>query len=316
MAGEPDADSLEFPVGLVQLGEWQPGYARLHKARQELIDFLRQDSYHLKIKAVKKQALDHRLLYDRQYQQRLIRSEELTIEEKQFNRMRDLYESGAISSSEFESAKSRFLKASYELESARTILAQSQIQIDLLQNQAIDLQEEYEEVRAQKVNAVAEALEMVAGMVQDWKLNYAFFSPVSGTVSLTRFWSENQFVKAGDRIMTILTGEPGPLTGRLLLPLRGAGKVQVGQKVLVRIDRYPYMEYGMLTGRVESVSEVADQEHYSVEVVFPDGLLTTYRKMLELSQGMTGSAEIITGELSLLVRIINPVRNLVYRNRA
>jgi HlyD family secretion protein len=74
------------------------------------------------------------------------------------------------------------------------------------------------------------------------------------------------------------------------------------------------MEYGSLQGKVETISMVSDQEFYSVEISFPDGLVTTYHKDLEFSQGMTGQAEIITDELSLLVRIVNPLRSILRRN--
>jgi HlyD family secretion protein len=315
IAGDWNLDSLGFEMRALQLGEWQSGFARFQKARQDLVDFLEQDSYQLKIKSSRRQLSSYQVLIDRQSKQQAIRHDELAIEESQYNRIRNLYENEVVSTSDHESAKAKYLQARYALESANTALAQSQIEIDQIKNQVIDLENEYEELKAQKINLLSESLETMIGMVQEWKLNYALISPVNGMISLTRFWFENQTVKPGDRIVTILTGDPSPIIGRVQLPIRGAGKVEAGQKVLVRIDRYPYMEYGMLMGKVSAVSKIADEEFYSVEVDFPDGLNTTYGKPLDLSQGMTGSAEIITAEMSLLVRIINPIKNLIYRNR-
>ncbi len=306
---------LDFPKGEYQLGEWQAAFARFQKAHQDLMDFLAQGVYQARVKALKKQLADYRLLYERQNRQRLIRSEEMALEEKQYQRVQGLFETGAIAAAEMESAKTRYLKSSYDMETARTVLAQTQIQIDQIDHQIIDNEKEYHEVKAQKINGLNETIELVAGIVADWKLNYTFISPVEGVISLTRFWSTNQFIKAGERVMTVITGNPGPVLGKVLLPLRGAGKVNPGQKVLVRLDKYPYMEFGMVVGRVEGISQVADQDFYSVEISFSDGLVTSYKKTLELSQGMTGQAEIITQEMSFLVRVINPLKNLIYRNR-
>jgi len=49
-----------------------------------------------------------------------------------------------------------------------------------------------------------------------------------------------------------------------------------------------------------------NQKSYILEVVFPDSLVTNYGKTLEFSQEMTGSAEIITEDLRLLDKFLNP----------
>lgn len=303
-----------FPQKDYQFGEWQSSLAAFSKARKDLTDFNTQGSNQARIESLKRQLKDYRLLYDRQYRQRQIKSEEMDIQEKQYQRLVALRDSNAISLKEFESGASVYLKAKYDLESSRSTLSQTQIQIDQLEHEIIGLDKDYLEVRDQKINLLTQSFDQLAGTISNWKLNYAFIAPIDGTVTFTRVWSQNQYVKQGDRVLTIISGEPGPVIGKVLLPLRGAGKVKAGQKVIVRIDKYPYMEYGSLQGRVESISMVSDQEFYSVEISFPNGLITTYKKELVFNQGMSGQAEIITEQLSLLVRIVNPLRSILKRN--
>jgi len=225
-----------------------------------------------------------------------------------------LRDSNAISLKEFEVGASQYLSAKYDLESVRSTLSQTQINIDQLDHEIIEIEKDYLMVRDQKINLLLQTYDQLAGTVSDWKLNYTFIAPIDGTVIFTRVWSQNQYVKQGDRVLTIISGESGPVIGKLLLPLRGAGKVKPGQKVIVRIDKYPYMEYGSLQGKVESISLVSDQEFYSVEVSFPEGMKTIYDKELVFNQGMTGVAEIITEEISLLLRIVNPLKSILKRN--
>jgi multidrug resistance efflux pump len=315
LLANPDSISFyEFPLKNYQFGEWQASLAAFSKARKDLNDFNQQRSNEARILSLKKQQKDYKLLYDRQFRQRQIKSEEMDIQEKQYQRLVALRDSSAISLKEFESGASVYLKAKYDLESSRSILSQTQIQIDQLDHEIIGIEKDYLEVRDQKSNLLTQSFDQLAGTVSNWKLNYAFIAPIDGTVTFTRVWSQNQYVKQGDRVLTIISGEPGPVLGKVLLPLRGAGKVKAGQRVIVRIDKYPYMEYGSLQGKVESISMVSDQEFYSVEISFPDGLITTYKKELIFNQGMTGQAEIITEELSLLVRIVNPLRSIIKRN--
>jgi multidrug efflux pump subunit AcrA (membrane-fusion protein) len=312
---DPDSMALmEFPARDYQLGQWQASLAAFSKARKDLVDFTRQASVEARIQSLKKQLKDFKLLYDRQYRQRQIKSEEMDIQEKQYQRLVALRDSNTISVKEFETGASVYLKAKYDLESARSVLSETQIKIDQIDHDIIGLDKDHQEAKDLKINLLVQSFDQLAGTVSDWKLNYAFIAPIDGTVTFTRVWSQNQYVKQGDRVLTVITGEPGPVIGRVMLALKGAGKVKSGQKAIVRIDKYPYMEYGSLQGRVETISMVSDQEYYSVEISFPAGLVTTYLKELAFSQGMTGQAEIITDELSLLVRIVNPLRSILRRN--
>lgn len=315
LLANPDSiGSYLFPLRDYQFGEWQAALAAFSKARKDLLDFNNQGSNQARIQSLKKQQKDYKLLYDRQYRQRQIKSEEMELQEKQYQRLKALRDSNAISIKEFETGSSVYLKANYDLEASRSTLSQTQIQIDQLDHEIIEIEKDYLEIRDQKSNLLTQSYDQLAGTLSDWKLNYAFIAPIDGTVTFTRVWSQNQYVRQGERVLTIISGEPGPVLGKVLLPLRGAGKVRAGQKAIVRIDKYPFMEYGSLMGRVEGISLVSDQEFYSVEISFPEGLKTNYDRELVFNQGMTGQAEIVTDELSLLVRIVNPLRSILKRN--
>jgi HlyD family secretion protein len=93
----------------------------------------------------------------------------------------------------------------------------------------------------------------------------------------------------------------------------GYGKVEVGQKVNVRLDNYPFHEYGMLQGVVVKLGLLPDKNRYSVGVKFPDGLNTTYKYELPFSAEMVGSAEIITRDKRLLQRIFDSIAKLINR---
>jgi HlyD family secretion protein len=53
-----------------------------------------------------------------------------------------------------------------------------------------------------------------------------------------------------------------------------------------------------------------NQKVYMLEVEFPNKLKTNYGKELTFSQEMTGSAEIITEDLRLLDKFINPIKEV------
>jgi len=105
----------------------------------------------------------------------------------------------------------------------------------------IDKQEE-------EINTYAQILEnkdKFLGAMADWELTYLMISPIQGQISLTNNWYVNQEVKIDSRVLTIVQKETGPILGKVLLPNLGAGKVKEGHSVIVRFDRYPYMEFGL-----------------------------------------------------------------------
>ena len=52
-----------------------------------------------------------------------------------------------------------------------------------------------------------------------------------------------------------------------------------GQRVNISVTGYPYMEFGFLTGKVMSVSLLADDESaYTVTISLPQDLCTSYGK--------------------------------------
>jgi HlyD family secretion protein len=139
-------------------------------------------------------------------------------------------------------------------------------------------------------------------------------APIEGEVTFTRFWSVNQNVKQGENVFTIVPDKPSRIIGKVKLQIRGSGKVEVGQRVNIKFDNYPYMEYGMVEGRVAKISLVPNDDYYSCEVDLPNGLVTNYGTKLSFNHEISGSAEIITEDRRLLQRLFNPIRSL-FRER-
>ena len=101
------------------------------------------------------------------------------------------------------------------------------------------------------------------------------------------------------------------IIGRINLPAKGAGKVAVGQKVNIRFENFPYMEYGIIKGQVKSISPIPNNENYIVEVHIPQEMKTNYNIPLKFTPEMKGSAQIITEDLRLIQRFFNPAKSLL-----
>ncbi|MBG0861050.1 MAG: HlyD family efflux transporter periplasmic adaptor subunit, partial [Bacteroidales bacterium] len=160
-----------------------------------------------------------------------------------------------------------------------------------------------------------ESFHNLKAQIQIWETTYLLKSPFDGIVTFTRFWSENQSVVKDEPVLSIVPVETGDFIGRINLRMQRSGKVDTGQVVNIKLSGYPYLEFGMVRGIVKSISLVPTADSYIIEIYFPEGLTTLYGKKLDFTQNMQGTAEIITENLRLLQKIIDPFRYIISRNR-
>jgi multidrug resistance efflux pump len=191
------------------------------------------------------------------------------------------------------------------------LIAENNISVGRIEEQVVDLQLKQQEDQSRNINILEEALNNLNASVDSWEQTYLLVAPVSGAISFNRFWSENQNVEAGEKVLTIIPAESGSMVGKIDLPTQGAGKVKPGHQVNIQFDNYPHLQYGMVKGYVSSISEVPDGGFYMVEVILPKGLHTYYNIDIPFSQNMQGKAEILTDSMRILQRVLNPIKSAI-----
>ncbi|MGQ1910635.1 HlyD family secretion protein [Marinifilum sp. RC60d5] len=294
-----------------RLGEIQSYYNSFLKSYVDYTRFIELGYYDRKIESYKDQIRKYNMYYERQYQQKKILESELTIIEKQYLRDSSLFTKEVISLSDFQDAKKKFLQQSYSFHGARSALAATKIEIAEVNQQIIDLELTKENERKELQNLLTQSFDNLKAQIDIWEQQYLIKTPINGRVSFNKYYSLNQNVEQGKRVFTVLPNDSTKIVARLELGIVGAGKVKVGQRVNIKLDNYPYLEYGMLEGRIQSISKIPEDQKYTLDVDFPNGLITNYGLELDFSQKIEGDAEIITEDLRLLQRIFNPIRSLI-----
>ena len=88
------------------------------------------------------------------------------------------------------------------------------------------------------------------------------------------------------------------------VPSARAGKIKPGQKVNIKLDAYPYLEFGTLQGLTHTIEYIPDGNYYLVEVQIVKNLTTNSHKIIFLNERTPGIVEIITDNRSLMERIL------------
>ncbi|MFP3860387.1 MAG: HlyD family secretion protein [Bacteroidales bacterium] len=296
------------------LGDIQSYYASFLKRLEDYEHFEKLNYHSKKIASLKKEEERYRQHYQRLLNQREISKKEYELAKKQFQRDSILFERSVIPEAKYEQSETTLLQKRYALEQSEVSLSSARIQLSTIEENIIDLELKYEQQKNTLEVTLWEAYDNLKGAVSRWKRTFYMDAPITGKVTFTNYWSENQYVETGKRIMTVIPENEGEIIGKMTLPFQGAGKVKEGQTVNIRFANYPHMEYGMVKGVVRSISLVPEEQAYTVEVGLPDGLTTFYGEELEFSQQMQGTAEVITEDTRLLERIIRPLRFIMNKN--
>ncbi len=305
-------DSLETFVftSNILLGELQQDYSTFLKQIDDYRYFLKLNYYPRKIVSLEEQIKVVSAGAGQIRHQAKSMKHEYEIAAKQFERDSLLYKKEVLPLSEYESSKSALFSIKSDMEGTLSDLSEMEYSRAELEGRIIDTEKEFSDTQNSYLLKIKEAYNNLTGNIAGWELKYMLTAPVDGTVSFNKYWSKTQNVKEGDIVMTIIPELSSEITGRVELPIRGSGKVKVGQKVNVKFDNYPYMEYGMVRAYINNISLVPTNNVYMVELKFPEGLVTNYNVPLELNRELQGSAEIITDDLRLLQRFFNPIKAL------
>ncbi|MEN8201023.1 MAG: HlyD family efflux transporter periplasmic adaptor subunit [Bacteroidota bacterium] len=294
-----------------KLGTIQGDYSVFLKVYRDFMDFDRINYHRRRIRTARTE-LEKKQEYTRSLSERAtIQEEAYNLALRQFNRDATLYEEGVISPSNLEDSRSKMLIERNKQQEIISQMAENNVSIARTEDQIVDLELKQQEALSGNVSALEESYNNLKAGITKWEQNFLLVAPVSGSVTFTRFWSENQNVNLGEKVLTIIPAESGSMLGKISLPLEGAGKVRPGQQVNIQFDNFPHLEYGMVKGKVSNKSKVPDDDYYTVEVELPDGLRTYYDIEIPFSQNMAGQAEILTDKRRMLERVLNPIKSAI-----
>lgn len=318
----PDAVSSPSLYENYRLGDLQSSWSELVRSCSAYLNWSEIDQSGHQKRLVEEQIGKNREYYGDLLSQKAVLEQDMRYEQAGLERDSLLMAEGAISRAEYEATLKNWTSKKGSLASFEATLTSTQLSILQLRQQLTELEIQRQNEETEHLRGIMQQASQMKAQVAQWLEQYAVISPADGTVSLQKVWSRGQHVMVGDVIASIVPDNGDRVIGRLQVPSSGFGKVEEGQRVNVRLNGFPYMEFGVLKGVVESIPAVpqtvttaeGNSIVYTVEVSFPDSLVTTYGKELPMVQQMDGTAEIITRDRRLIGQFIDPVLSL-FKNR-
>lgn len=300
------------PAGMF-LGELQDPWLRFIGLFHQFNEYTRQAYIKTKLDLLERQISRQEEYIREMKNQELLSEEDLKLSFNSYRRDSSLFHrtSYSISVNEFERSKQELLQKQISFSSLRSSIKNNESSILKMKETKLDLSMQYEKEISQFISDLNESQQLLEVSLGRWKEKFLVQSPVNGKVTFTSFWSENQVINPGELLATVVPGNPRSVLIRAKVPVAGSGRVKPGQEVNIKLSGYPYLEYGVLKGRISAVSLVPVDETYIADIELVNGMRTSYNREIGYINGMTGTAEIITENNRLIYRFIKPLRSVI-----
>jgi HlyD family type I secretion membrane fusion protein len=243
--------------------------------------------------------------------------------EKELARQSGLYEKKIITLSELELARIELEKLRSQQIQVETSLVQKRMLIDQLGQKAAAAETEAAVEALQEELAVLDERRSLAALQQqlaDAKLRLAratIVAPAAGRVHALAVPNGGEFLKESD-IVCRLVPQADELIAEVELAAGDVGFAHPGQKVKIKLDAFPFEDYGALDGRLTYVAADADPAEaagrkrrpvYTVRVhVDAQSFAARHERKLEFRPGLTLTAELVDRQETLAAMLFRPLR--------
>ena len=248
------------------------------------------------------------LLIDKKEKQQLILKQQLSISQKDFERHRLLHQKQAIADSELEAKENNLLDARQQVQAMTAEIQKHQLAKTRLEKEMILFSHQNLQDAKKSQHQLLISLQKLKAELTAWKEKYIIKAPKGGKISFFSQLYEKQFVEQDEVLLHIIPNDESAIQAKLMVPTANFGKVATGQKVRLALHNYPENEFGWVEGKVERISSMPQDGYYQVTASFPMGLKTSYGVQIPFSQNLGGRAEIITQDISLLMRFTKNLR--------
>lgn len=307
-------DNFNFPINelpLLILGDMNSSFAtfensyKAYQAHKELNPF--ENERIANLSALREAKMRLKSLHS----QKDIARQKLELNRNDIARQKELFDNKLISLEDYERQQITHLQAEESYLNMETSISQARENIVNLEKTLTNSSLGNTQKQVELLRQALQSFYQLKKALQDWERQYLLKSSINGRVSSLKIWDKNQVVKSGELIYTIIPSDNKAYLAKITAPAQNSGKIKKGQKVQIKLIKYPADEYGELNASVSSISPVPNDEgNYLIDVALPRDLKTTYDRTITFSHEMKGMADIVTEDLRLIERFFYQLKGI------
>lgn len=281
---------------LSKIAEWNSEYSE-NMILQELASIQREISFREQLQVISNKKIK---LSEGEYE---LIQEQLASSER-------LAEQNAISKQSLTQDKRTQSQALQSVQSQKEQHVQNLITLNTLRKERLRLEHDSKLKKLQMSSEIQMSISALINGFQTWEKNAVWVAPCSGKVIFNKLLQVNRFYKANEASIVIVPKGSGYIA-LATIESSGSGKVKIGQKTFVELTDFPKAEFGMLEGKVTTITQIDKEGKYEVKILLPEQLKTTYKKEIPFKAQLKGNVKIITKDKRLLERFFEQLTALI-----
>lgn len=205
-----------------------------------------------------------------------------------------------LSELEMRSLRERSDMIDHLIEQSRMLQARS-----IREDQRISLSGQYQKLTEELKAKILQALQLVDRNVKIWEADMVIKSPFTGWL-LYDETRERKYVRRGDTLAFMVKLNPEQSESEVLLyvPKKFINYLEIGNKVKLKVDEYPYIDFGILEANLTTKPEEPIGDRYICKATLKNGLKTNYGIQLRQKNfPYTATSEISINEEPLIQKL-------------
>ncbi|AEI49384.1 HlyD family secretion protein [Runella slithyformis] len=290
-----------------KLGELQPDYQSFMQVFTETVTLFANGYLRQKRAFLKDELMDLMTNHDQLSAQYEIQKQEFQLVEKEFAIHKHLFKERVIAPLEYNREERNYLAKQLPLKQLEMSITHNKTAQTLKQKELAELEKQANDRKVE----FSQALSTLQVAVATWKTRFIVSAPRAGQIFYADLWQEDQPIK-NDEILFYVGSSQKSFLGEARISQRNSGKVKEGQRVLIKFQSYPFEQFGIVEGKIQTIAAVPSSDStFRAVVGLPKGLQTSSHKTLPFKNGLNATAEIITEDLSVAERMFYEVRKML-----
>lgn len=262
------------------------------------------------------------------------RREMLAIKQQELAQLEDLERRRIVPQSQVVEGRNALISAQSEVNEQRKAIGETRLEIAQLESRMVDLQARYERAIRDLDQAVAratteyeQALATIGNSLQEMRdsrqqlraslvdlqnslslkegeaARLIVTAPRAGEVTNLTFNTPGQAVGRGARVAVVVPEDARPIV-IATLPNKDVSKVQPGVRARIKVDAYPFRQYGTIPAVVERVFPLPDRPEFEVHLALDVRTIRVDGEARPLETGLAVTADLLTSRERILMLLL------------
>lgn len=204
-----------------------------------------------------------------------------------------------------------------EIENLDEAIMNETLLIERLAMQQQSLEADFQQQNAERLQKLESDYQLKLTQLpsyQDKVNRLQILAPIDGVVDQINFNYLSAVVQPGESIGSI-TALDNPLIAETKIPAKDIGFIEIGQRVKLKVDTFPFAKFGSVNGTIKSISissfEEDKKQVYIARINLDKQYLNFRGQRFRLRSNMEFTADILTGQQTILQYAIKPIVSAV-----